>query len=264
MNSSRGAYVVMRVIGLLALFLVGCSLGPSDGSWVTHCPENGTPTVFKDPDVLRTGLAQGSQPAIPVGEVWRVAVSLSGAGVQTHWLILYPDGRLVTSLDRDPERTRVNFMTSEAERREFAAQRTRLNDRRLALLSGRDPEALSDDMKSWHAPRAFRVPKTIGRWDLHDEVIRLNILDSYPIDGELPGPWWHERTGVSQLVFRKKGVVWAMSQQESRSVWFPPGGWVDRFGQGDHPCMLSLREAEVSAVKVDNFVPRPLPDNWKW
>jgi hypothetical protein len=248
----------------LSLLLAGCSLRPSDSSWVTHHLGNDTPLVFKDPNVLRTGLDLESRPAIRGGEVWKVAVSSSGAGVQTHWLILYPDGRLVTSLDDDPERTKVNFMTADVEQRELARQRARLNDERLALLTGRDPDALFAMMKSGHAQRTFRVPQTIGQWDLHDEVIRLNIIETYRIEGELPGPWWYERTGVSQLVFRKKGAIWAMSQQESRPVWFPPSAWESRITQGDHPCLHSLRDAEVSAVKVDNFVPRPLPDHWKW
>jgi len=171
---------------------------------------------------------------------------------------------LVTSLDADPERTKVNFMTSEAKRRELAGQRARLNDERIALLSTRNPDALLAAMKALHPERAFRVIKTIGRWSRRDEVIRLNLIEGDQIAGELPGPWWYERTGVSQLVFRKNGADWEMSQQESRAVWYPSSDWTSRLTRCDHLCLLSLREGEVRAVKIDDFIPRPLPVNWKW
>ena len=255
-------FPMKHIIVSLSLFLSGCI--PTDDSWVTHVLENNTPRVFKDPHVLSTGLDLESRPAIPVGEVWKVTVSTSGAGLQTHWLVLYPDGRLVTSLDADPERTKVNFMTSEAKRRELAGQRARLNDERIALLSTRNPDALLAAMKAWHPERAFRVIKTIGRWSRRDEVIRLNLIEGDQIAGELPGPWWYERTGVSQLVFRKNGADCEMSQQESRAVWYPSSDWTSRLTRCDHLCLLSLREGEVRAVKIDDFIPRPLPVNWKW
>jgi hypothetical protein len=69
---------------VLSLFLAGCGLRPSDSSWVTHHLENDTPLVFKDPNVLRTGLDLESRPANRGGEVWKVTA------VRPRWLKIDP------------------------------------------------------------------------------------------------------------------------------------------------------------------------------
>jgi hypothetical protein len=231
---------------------------------VTHCLEAGTPVVFKDHNVINTGLNPNSGSGNLEGEVWKITVASASTGLMTHWLILYPDGRLITSLDDDPERTKINFMTSEVERRNLFSQRAILNNARIDLLTRRDSGALFAAINSSSTGRVFRAITPIGKWDMHDGLLRLNIMDRYRIDGELPGPWWQERTGVSQLVFRKEKSCWVLSQRESKTVWYPSGEWQSRIINSDYPCLLSIRNSEVIAVKIDNFIPHSLPDNWKW
>lgn len=249
---------------IFSIFVSGCSFRLSDESWVTHCLEDGAPVVFKDHNVINSGLNPISGGGSREGEVWRVTVCPTSAGLMTHWLMLYPDGRLITSLDDDPGRTKINFMTSEVERRSLFSQRAMLNNARIDLLDKRDSGALFAAINSLSTSRVFRTTTTIGRWDMHGGLLRLNIMDRYRIDGELPGPWWQERTGVSQLVFRKEKSCWVLSQRESKTVWYPPGEWWSRIINSDYPCLLSLRNSEVIAVKIDNFIPCSLPDTWKW
>jgi hypothetical protein len=258
--------MVKRIVLLLSIFVSGCSLRPWDDRRVTYCVAIDTPIIFKDPNVLSTGLNLKSSVVGLGAEVWKISLSSSGKAGLTHWLVLYPDGRLITSLDDDPEIHMINFMTSDAERRNLLVQRAIMNTARIDLLARRNSDALFTEIKLWSASagRAFRRFRTIGRWDANDDMLRINIIDGHTNEGELPGPWWYEQTGVSQLVFRKEKAHWIMSQRESKTVWLPPSDLLARVTNSDYPCLYSLRSADVMLVKIDNFIPRPLPSNWKW
>ncbi len=294
---------VLRRIGqqaLNAIYLVilsslisGCVVGED----VVTSKQPGGPFVPVDSSILRTELDGRIDSTVvgATGSVWHVTLTDEKRQLD-HWLVLYPDGRFVTSL-RDERGWRDYEMNNGAianslryvgdsigntlivrpfggeeevakQEAEFKSRRDEElkslqaeNTARMVVLESKDQAVLIKEIREICAP-VRKFPK-LGRFAFSEGMLRLNVLELHPVAGA--GLVNYPTTGVSQLVFKPaESGSWVLDEDKSRGVWWAKYDVIDKLLRSDHLVLYSTRGKRVVLKKIEGFVAPPLPKDWEW
>lgn len=285
----RAASQSLIIMFVLVCLISGCTIGSS----VIIRRQPGGPVVPIDSSILQTEL-NGTLDVATIGSngsVWHVA--LIGKKRQLdHWLVLYPDGKFVTSLCDEREWEDIESSPGVAQKigdgiyydgfvrlfggeEEVARQRAiKVSDEkimlsrkvaenasRLAIIDSKDTALLMREIRAICKP-VFTFPK-IGRFAFCSGTLKLNVFELHPQLGvSLVN---YDESGVSQLVFQPDSAgAWVLNEKESRTVWWSTFNIVDKVTNSDHLILHSTRGRQVVLRKVEGFAAPRLPEDWQW
>lgn len=284
----RKIFVQWFLVGLVCYVVSGCTIGTSV---VTRKQPEG-PLVPTDNSILQTDLSGGVDENIvgAKGSVWHVTLTDEKRQLD-HWLVLYPDGKFVTSLcderawreheDHGPivklgDAIMINLFTrpfggeeaAAKQKAEFRSEDNRIiqgkvaeNASRVRIIESKDPARLMKEIREICKP-VWTFPK-IGRFAFSDGMLRLNVLELHPPAGA--GLANYDTTGVSQLVFEPgESGTWILDADQSKTVWRSNYGIVDKVIRSDHLILYSTRGRYVVLTKIEDFAAPQLPNDWEW
>ena len=251
-----------------SLVLSGCWVGEEIAF---SRPTPGHPNIPKDISLLRKDLDHKPPPPDIVGEtgtVWRMDMTNPRDGERrVHWLILYPDGKCLTSLRE--ERWRGTFETWLDEIADEESIRVRNawmldtkraeSARRIEILNSGNTGRLRAEYES---ERDLFVAPKLGRFSATGDTIRINLFELNPMQGV--GLVNYDTAAVSRITFVKQGDCWKISVDETKTIWWSPYDLTGKLFRQDHATVYSTRGIDVTLRKVDGFKPAALPEDWNW
>lgn len=255
---------------ILTLTLAFCLSGCWVGDTVAFKPDAHHPSIPKNPELLNKDLNKTIPPRSIVGEVgtvWRMDMTNPTDGEQrVHWLVLYPDGRCLTSLRQERWRGALDALVDKIPDKEgmrmrnaWLVEKRSASARRIEILNSRSPATLRAEYESKQG--LFAAPK-IGRFSASEEMISINLFELDPMQGA--GLINYDTSAISRITFVKEGVCWKINPSETKTIWWAQYDLGGNLFNEDHAAVSSTRGIDVTIRKVDGYVPEKLPDDWQW
>lgn len=249
-----------------SVLLAGCWVGPE----LAYNPNPNHPSIPKDLNLLRLDLPDNQQSLSVIGKsgsVWRIDMKNPVDGERrVHWLILFPDGRCLTSLRNERWRGAISMLIDKIPdeegkkvRNAWLLEKHADSAHRIEILNSKSSELLRLEYESKLG--LFNAPK-LGRFLASENKIMVNIFELDPMLGA--GIINYDTAAISRITFEKQNDCWKINESETKTIWWAPCDITGKFFGQDQPVVNSTRGIEVSIKKVDGFIPARLPDSWQW